>query len=96
VAFVHADWRLHAVIAAISPNALLSSLCTHLLGLIESHTLTVLPASEQPLGEYIAHRHDLHRDLVGALDRRDRDEAPRPIHEHNTGLQASQDHAGER
>ncbi|MFF8096329.1 FCD domain-containing protein [Streptomyces sp. NPDC016675] len=30
VAFVHADWRLHAVIAAISPNALLSSLCTHL------------------------------------------------------------------
>ncbi|MGW3862747.1 FadR/GntR family transcriptional regulator [Streptomyces sp. NPDC005047] len=95
VAFVHANWRLHAAIAAISPNALLSSLYTHLLDLIESHTLTVLPTSEQPLGEYIAHRHELHRDLVGALDRRDRDEALRLIHEHNTSLQPSEDHVAE-
>ncbi|RMI46226.1 FadR/GntR family transcriptional regulator [Streptomyces triticirhizae] len=89
VAFVHANWRLHAAIAATSPNALLSSLYTHLLDLIERHTLTVLPASDQPLGEYIAHRHELHRDLVDALDRRDRDEALRLIHEHNTTLQAA-------
>ncbi|MFI8420439.1 FadR/GntR family transcriptional regulator [Streptomyces sp. NPDC085479] len=86
VAFVHANWRLHAAIAAISPNALLSSLYTHLLDLIESHTLTVLPTGEQPLGEYIVQRHELHRDLVEALDRRDRDEALRLIHQHNTGL----------
>ncbi|MEU3733875.1 hypothetical protein AB0E81_31430 [Streptomyces sp. NPDC033538] len=66
------------------------------LDLIESHTLTVLPTSEQPLGEYIAHRHELHRDLVDALDRRDRDEALRLIHEHNTSLQSSEDHAAER
>ncbi|MDQ0814813.1 DNA-binding FadR family transcriptional regulator [Streptomyces sp. B3I7] len=84
VAFVHANWRLHAAIASISPNALLSSLYTHLLDLIESHTLSVLPAGEQPLPDYIATRHALHRDLVDALERRDRDEALRLIHEHNT------------
>ncbi|WP_306322810.1 MULTISPECIES: FadR/GntR family transcriptional regulator [unclassified Streptomyces] len=87
VAFVHANWRLHAAIAAISPNVLLSSLYTHLLDLIESHTLTVLPTSDHPLPEYIAHRHELHRDLVEALDRRDRAEALRLIHDHNTSLQ---------
>ncbi|MER5951901.1 FCD domain-containing protein [Streptomyces sp. NPDC001904] len=90
VAFVHANWRLHAAVAAISPNALLSSLYTHLLDLIESHTLSVLPSSDQPLGEYIAHRHELHSDLVDALDRRDRDEALRLIHEHNTTLQTAE------
>lgn len=84
VAFVHANWRLHAAIAAISPNALLSSLYTHLLDLIESHTLSVLPTGEQPLDEYVAQRHTLHRDLVDALDRRDRDLALRLIQEHNT------------
>ncbi|MGI5390908.1 hypothetical protein [Streptomyces sp. CA-251251] len=55
----------------------------------------MLPTSEQPLGEYIAHRHDLHRDLVDALDRRDRDEALRLIHEHNTSLHSSEDPTGE-
>ncbi|MFE6366006.1 FadR/GntR family transcriptional regulator [Streptomyces sp. NPDC057806] len=84
VAFVHANWRLHAAIAGISPNVLLSSLYTHLLDLIESHTLSVLPTAEQPLGEYITDRHELHRALVDALDRRDREEALRLIHEHNT------------
>jgi DNA-binding FadR family transcriptional regulator len=83
VAFVRANWRLHAAIAAISPNALLSSLYTSLLDLIEGHTLSVLPASDQPLAEYIAQRHELHRALVDALDRRDRDESLRLIHEHN-------------
>lgn len=91
VAFVHANWRLHAAIAATSPNALLSSLYTHLLDLIESHTLTVLPTGEQPLGEYIEQRHELHRELVDALERRDRDEALRLIHEHNTGLRTAAD-----
>ncbi|MFC8824256.1 FadR/GntR family transcriptional regulator [Streptomyces sp. NPDC057137] len=88
VAFIHANWRLHAAIAAISPNVLLSSLYTHLLDLIESHTLSVLPTADQPLGEYIAHRHELHRALVDALDRRDRDTALRLIHEHNTTLRS--------
>ncbi|MEV0472905.1 FadR/GntR family transcriptional regulator [Streptomyces prunicolor] len=89
VAFVHANWKLHARIAAISPNALLRSLYCNLLDLIESHTLAVLPG-EQPLGEYIDQRHALHRDLVDALDRRDREEALRLIHEHNTTAVAEQ------
>ncbi|WP_405505687.1 FCD domain-containing protein [Streptomyces cyaneofuscatus] len=87
VAFVHANWRLHAAIAAISPNTLLGSLYSSLLDLIEAHTLTVLPAGEEPLDHYIAHRHELHRDLVDALERRDREAALRLIHEHNTSLQ---------
>ncbi|MEV0522173.1 hypothetical protein AB0I66_02015 [Streptomyces sp. NPDC050439] len=53
--------------------------------------MSVLPTSDQPLGEYIAQRHHLHRDLVDALDRRDRDEALRLIHEHNTTLQTAED-----
>ncbi|MFJ6530540.1 FadR/GntR family transcriptional regulator [Streptomyces longwoodensis] len=89
VAFVHANWRLHAAIAAISPNVLLSSLYTSLLDLIEGHTLSVLPNGEQPLTEYIAQRHELHRALVEALDRRDRDEALRLINEHNTSPTAT-------
>ncbi|MFF3371405.1 hypothetical protein ACFYXF_00435 [Streptomyces sp. NPDC002680] len=61
----------------------------NLLDLIEAHTLAVLPGSDQPLAEYIAQRHELHRDLVDALDAldaRDRDTALRLIHEHNTSL----------
>ncbi|MYW63475.1 FCD domain-containing protein [Streptomyces sp. SID8379] len=86
VAFVHADWKLHTRIAAISPNPPLRSLYKNLLDLIESHTPAVLPASEQPLAEYIAERHELHRDLVDAVDARDREKALRLIHAHNTSL----------
>ncbi|MCB5907373.1 FadR/GntR family transcriptional regulator [Streptomyces pinistramenti] len=84
VAFVHANWQFHAQIAAISPNALLRSLYKNLLDLIESHTLDVRPAGEQPLGDYIAQRHALHRDIVLALERRDRNEALRLIRKHHT------------
>ncbi len=75
VAFVHANWKLHARIAAISPNELLRSLYSNLLDMIEAHTLAVQQFGDQPLGEYIAERHRLHADLVDALDRRDRDDA---------------------
>ncbi|MFJ4716587.1 FadR/GntR family transcriptional regulator [Streptomyces sp. NPDC088785] len=85
VAFVHANWRLHAAIAAISPNALLSSLYANLLDLVESRTLAVLPAGEEPLDHSIAHRYALHRDLVDALERRDREAALRLVREHRTG-----------
>ncbi|WP_113705123.1 FadR/GntR family transcriptional regulator [Nonomuraea lactucae] len=83
VAFVHANWELHAAIAGISPNPLLRSLYISLLELIESHTLSVLPSGEQPLADYIKQRHALHADLIDALERRDRDEAMRLIHAHN-------------
>lgn len=44
-------------------------------------------AGEEPVDHYIAHRHELHLDLVGALERRDREAALRLIRDHNTSLQ---------
>jgi DNA-binding FadR family transcriptional regulator len=85
-AFVYANWHLHARIAAISPNPLLRSLYSSLLEIIESHTLSVLPASEQPLQEYIRERHELHTALVNALEQRDRGRAIEVIHAHNTTM----------
>ncbi|MCW2934921.1 MAG: FadR family transcriptional regulator [Actinomycetia bacterium] len=82
--FVHANWSLHARIAAISPHAVLRSLYSSLLDQIESHTLAVLPGSDQPLGEYIASRHALHVAIIDALERRDRDAALSLIAQHNT------------
>lgn len=83
-AFVHANWRLHARIAAISPNTLLRSLYTNLLDLIESHTLSVRPGPE-PLPGYIRARQQLHADLIDALDRRDREAAMKLVHAHSVG-----------
>lgn len=83
-AFVQANWRLHARIAAISPNTLLRSLYESLLELIESHTLSILPSSEQPLPQYIRERYELHAALVDALDARDREKALRIVADHNT------------
>jgi len=84
-AFVHANWQLHARIAAVSPHAVLRSLYVNLLDQIESHTLDVLPVSQQPLPAYIAERLALHTAIVDALDRRDRAQALKLIAQHNTG-----------
>jgi DNA-binding FadR family transcriptional regulator len=83
-AFVRANWGLHARIAAVTPNVMLRSLYTSLLDLIEAHTLSVFPVTEQPLPEYIAQRHRLHSDLVDAIAEQDRDKALHLITEHNT------------
>jgi DNA-binding FadR family transcriptional regulator len=82
--FVHANWSLHARIAAVSPHTVLRSLYVNLLDHIESHTLAVLPGGEQPLPEYITARYALHAALVDALDDRDRDRALELIARHNT------------
>jgi len=84
VAFIHANWALHACIADVSPNAMLRSMYTNLLALIEAHTLSVLPVTEQPLADYIAQRHQLHVDLVDAIANRDRERALDLIGQHNT------------
>ncbi len=83
--FVHANWQLHARIAAVSPHPVLRSLYVTLLDQIESHTLDVLPVSDQPLPAYVAERHRLHAAIVDALDSRDRDLALQLIAQHNTG-----------
>lgn len=83
--FLHANWSLHARIAAVSPHAMLRALYVNLLDHIESHILAVLPSSEQPLPEYMRNRHALHARLVSAIEARDRDLAVALIAEHNTG-----------
>ena len=83
-AFVHANWQLHAQIAAISPSQLLRSLYSSLLEIIERHTRSVLPAEGTSLPGYIEERYQLHADLVTALERRDAAEAGRLIALHKT------------
>jgi DNA-binding FadR family transcriptional regulator len=83
-AFVHANWQLHAQIAAISPNQMLRALYGALLELIEGHTLSVLPTEETLLPGYLEERYRLHADLVAALERRDAAEARRLIAVHST------------
>ncbi|MFI5682943.1 FadR/GntR family transcriptional regulator [Streptomyces sp. NPDC051636] len=83
-AFIRANWRLHARIAAVSPNTLLRSLYLSLLDLIEKHALAVRPDGESSLPEHIHDRCRLHTALIDALDKRDREEAMRLIAEHTT------------
>ncbi|MDJ0105520.1 FCD domain-containing protein [Rhodococcus erythropolis] len=87
--FVKANWDLHGVIAGISPNLILKSVYLSLLELIESHTVSVLPAAGESLSEYICERHQLHVDLVDALDVRDRARALDLIARHNTNAETS-------
>ncbi len=82
--FVRANWRLHAHIAAVSPNAMLRSIYLSLLEVIESHTVSVLPVPEQPMPDYLQERYRLHRDLVDAIARRDGQAALRLSAAHNT------------
>ena len=83
-AFAHANWQLHAQIAAISPSQLLRSLYSALLEVIERHTLAVLPAEGTPLPGYIEERYQLHAGLVAALEHRDEAGARRLITAHKT------------
>ncbi len=82
--FVRANWELHAAIARVSPRALLRSLYLSLLEVIGSHTISVEPVDGKSLPEYIAERHQLHVDLVDAIDERNHDRAMSLIAEHQT------------
>jgi DNA-binding GntR family transcriptional regulator len=84
VAFIHANWALHARIAEAIPNAILRSFYLSLLEIIESHTLSVQPVDERPLPEYVQSRYDLHEALVQAIVDRDSVRALALIQEHNT------------
>jgi DNA-binding FadR family transcriptional regulator len=88
--FVHANWALHARIAAVSPHAMLRSLYVNLLDQIETHTLAVLPYGEGPIAEYLAERHALHTAIIDAIDTRDRDRALALIAAHNTSSPTQQ------
>ncbi len=87
IGFIRANWGLHARIAAVSPNVMLRSLYTSLLDLIESHTLSVLPVTEQPLLDYVSQRYQLHASLVEAIAARDTALALHLMAEHSTAGQ---------
>jgi DNA-binding FadR family transcriptional regulator len=89
VAFVRANWALHARIAEVSPSTILRSIYLSLLEVIESHTLAVSGTSDRPLPEYVAARHLLHEQLVDAIEARDRAAALRLIAQHNNGAAAN-------
>jgi DNA-binding FadR family transcriptional regulator len=80
--FVRANWELHVAIAEVSPRALLKSLYLSLLELIGSHTVSVKPVDGKSLPDYVAERHQLHIDLVDAIDERNHDRAMSLIAQH--------------
>lgn len=84
IGFVHANWKLHARIADVTPHPILKSLYVNLLAIIESHTLSVLPTQEQALPEFIAQRHELHVGIVDAIAQHDSERALELVKEHNT------------
>lgn len=86
VAFVKANWSLHARITAVSPNALLRSVYLSLLEIVMTQTLSLTPADHAPLPDYVKKRYDLAAELVDAIEARDHDTATRLILEHNQML----------
>ena len=81
--FLHANWAMHARIAAISPSVMLRSFYLSLLEMIESHTLSVHLADEHPLPEYLDGRYRLHADLVAAIVEQDAGRALGLLRMHN-------------
>src|SRR5439155_27029279 len=77
VGFLHANWRLHALIAEVNPSPMLRSIYTTLLDIVEGHTLAVRAVEEHPLTEVMQERCQLHADLVEAIAARDADEVAR-------------------
>jgi DNA-binding FadR family transcriptional regulator len=83
ITFVHANWGLHAEIANITPNQLLSSFYNSLLEVIESQTLAVHGTQDQPLEEYLHENYLLHERMVDAIERRDEDLSRQVLMEHS-------------
>jgi DNA-binding FadR family transcriptional regulator len=83
VEFLHANWRLHALIAAVNPSAMLRSLYTALLDIVEAHTLAVLPVQDQSLAQAMRERYQVHADLVEAIAARDPAAVAQLTHEHS-------------
>jgi DNA-binding FadR family transcriptional regulator len=82
--FIQANWRLHARIAAISPNPVLRSIYVALIELIESHTIAVAAVKGRSLPKFLAERHTLHVALVDAIADRDAVAARKLILRHGT------------
>lgn len=90
IAFVHANWALHARIAETSPSQLLRPFYLGLLELIEAHTLSVSASEDAALALDLRPRCRLHADLVDAIADRDL-RALDIIRAHNTSPPADPD-----
>ena len=82
-AFLRANWRLHELLAEVNPSAMLRSIYRGLLGIIQEHTLAVLPVEELPLVEVMAERYRIHADLVEAIADRRMEQVERLAREHS-------------
>lgn len=83
IGFLHANCALHAQIAAVSPNSMLSSIYLGLLDVIEAHTLAVLPVAEEPLPDSLMRRYQVHARLVAAIAVQDPAGALQALAHHN-------------
>lgn len=83
-AFVRANWRLHARVADITPNALLCSLYVALLEVVERHALDVRPQGGVALTQHIRDRCRLHTALVDTLEKREEEALMQLVAEHDT------------
>jgi DNA-binding FadR family transcriptional regulator len=86
IAFLHSNCRLHARIASVSPNTMLTSIYAGLLDVIEAHTTAVLPVAEQPIPDFLFERYRLHAQLVDAIAICDGAAALRLIAQHDASL----------
>lgn len=82
LAFVRNNWALHRVIAEASPSWILRSMYLGVLGMLETHAVSVASRGTE-LPDYIQARFELHEQIVDALDARDRDLARELIIRHN-------------
>ncbi|MCM1014032.1 MULTISPECIES: FCD domain-containing protein [unclassified Brevibacterium] len=81
--FLEANWCLHRRIAEITPNQLLRQVYLNIMGIMDDHTVNVLPGPHVPLSDYIDERLQLHVDIVAAIEARDHDRAAELIRAHS-------------
>ncbi|TCK27575.1 FadR/GntR family transcriptional regulator [Pseudonocardia endophytica] len=82
-AFMHANWRLHELFAAVNPSPILKPMYLTLVEMIKSHTVAVLPVDEQPIAEVMTERYRIHAALVDAIADRDGDTLQDLIRRHS-------------
>ncbi len=80
-AFVREIWHLHEDIAAITPNGMLRAVYLTMTQLLDERADRVT-ATDADDATYRAHRLDVHRELVDAIDARDEERAARAVLRH--------------
>lgn len=87
IEFLHANWKLHAVIADVSPRPILRAFYVSLLDLIEGHTVAAASdTNERSLSGFHQDRYNIHVRLVDAIADRDSETAQEVLREHNAGI----------